>query len=227
MSKHTVCGGANLLEGVLFTGLIAYCLQFGQYSAARVMDKDFGSEFSPCTQGIDELWYLFLVPAAAVSWSGLFTPRHSQLAWMAFHGCLAYAVNYALTQSGADNDVNNFVSAAVVTFSAGLVSRFSGRQAVSNAVAGLYCLLPGAYLVRSISSAGVSDNFLMDIIQKAVVIGMGSWTGTVMCSPTILGTTTGILNQQVGTREQSAKTDAPHHKRAQSSQVIGETLLFF
>ena len=34
MSKHTVAGGADLLEGILFTGLIAYFLQFGKYVAA-------------------------------------------------------------------------------------------------------------------------------------------------------------------------------------------------
>ena len=144
MSRNTVCGGANLLEGVLFTGLIAYFLQFGQYCAAVLMDKEGDSSFLPCSNGINEYWYLLFVPLAALSWSGLFTPTYRQLPWMCYHGCLAFGVNYALVKAGANDHVNNFVSASAITFSAGLVSRFTGRQAISNAVAGLYCLLPGA-----------------------------------------------------------------------------------
>lgn len=144
MSRNTVCGGANLLEGVLFTGLIAYFLQFGQYCAAMFMGKERSSAFDPCSRGISEYWYLLFVPLAALSWSGLFTPKYRQLPWMCYHGCLAYAVNYGLTKAGANEEVNNFVSALAITFSAGLISRFTGREAISNAVAGLYCLLPGA-----------------------------------------------------------------------------------
>lgn len=227
MSKNTVCGGANLLEGVLFTGLIAYFLQFGQYCAAVLMEKNLASRFAPCSNGISQWWYLFFVPAAALSWSGLFTPKYSQLGWMCFHGTLAYAVNWGLSKAGANENLNNFVSAAVVTFSSGLLSRFTGRQAVANAVAGLYALLPGAYLVRSIAAVSVNDSFFMDIIQKSVVIGMGSWSGTMLCSPTVLGTTGGLHQQMKLAEDTPSKHDAPHHTRAKSDQIFGDTLLFF
>jgi uncharacterized membrane protein YjjB (DUF3815 family) len=230
MSKNTLCGGANLLEGVLFTGLIAYFLQFGQYCAAQIMEKEVGSTFASCTHGIDEYWYLLFVPAAAISWSALFTPKYENVPIMAFHGCLAYAVNWALSYAGTNENLNNFVSASCITFSAGLVSRFTGRQAVGNAVAGLYCLLPGAYLVQSITNVAVSDNFFVDIIQKAVITGMGSWTGTILCSPIVLGTTTGILDQQVSHADVSghSKDGATHHKRVRSDMsATNSTLLFF
>ena len=72
----------------------------------------------------------------------------------------------------------------------------------------------------------------MDIIQKAVVIGMGSWSGTVLCSPTVLGTTIGILHQQVVTREEHHDGDAStrhlhSRSRGRSDQIFGDTLLFF
>lgn len=232
MSRNAVCGGANLLEGVLFTGLIAYFLQFGQYFAAMLTENDRGSDFPPCSNGINQLWYLFFVPAAALSWSGLFTPKYRQLPWMAYHGCLAYAVNWGLARAGANENLNNFVSASAITFSAGLISRFTGREAISNAVAGLYCLLPGAYLVRSIVNVTVGDSFFLDIISKAVLIGMGSWTGTVLCSPTVLGTTIGILHQQTKQHDDETQPSDPegrhHHSRSRArSDQIFDTLLFF
>ena len=74
---------------------------------------------------------------------------------MALHGCLAYGVNYALALAGTDGNLNNFASATVVALSAGIVSRFTGRQAVGNTVAGLYVLAPGAYLVKSLYSTNI------------------------------------------------------------------------
>lgn len=195
MSKHTVTGGADFLEGILFTGLIAYFLQIGQYCATVVMGK-VGSEFSTCSSGIDPYWYLLLVPLASLSWSGLFTPRKRDLVPMMLHGCLAYGVNYGLSRTSAGTNVNNFVSACAITTSAGITSRFTGRQAVGNTVAGLYVLLPGAYLVNSIFYATALDNvFFFEIVQKSVIIGIGAWTGSVLCSPTLLGTTSGLMHQ--------------------------------
>lgn len=241
MSRNTVCGGANLLEGIMFTGLIAYFLQFGQYVAASIMEVDHSSaSFPSCSNGIQEYWYIPLVPLAATSWSILFTPKYKSILPMAFHGTLAFGVNFGLSKVGVAGDVNNFVSAAIVTFSAGIFSRFTGHQAVGNSVAGLYVLLPGAYLVRSIGSASVDGNFFMDIIQKAVVIGMGSWSGTILCSPTILGTTAGILHQQIGSprnllHRQKSKDSArrmskkkSRHSRIQSDMSdVNNTLLYF
>ena len=53
MSKHTVTGGADFLEGILFTGLIAYFLKFGQYTAVSIMGDPDNSEFLQCKHGID------------------------------------------------------------------------------------------------------------------------------------------------------------------------------
>lgn len=238
MSKNTVCGGANLLEGILFTGLIAYFLQFGQYVAASIMEVEASSSFATCSHGIDELWYILLVPLAAASWSILFTPKYKSILLMAFHGTLAFGVNFAMTKSGAQGDVNSFVSAATITFSAGMISRFTGRQAVGNSIAGLYVLLPGAYLVKSIGTASVDESFFVDIIQKAVVIGMGSWAGTILCSPTVLGTTAGILHQQISSPKQmfsgprskimKGKGKKARHVRIRSEMSdVNNTLLFF
>ena len=80
MSKHTVAGGADLLEGMLVTGLIAYFLRFGEFVASRILGQDGFTEFRPCTtRGVDPYWYILLVPIASLSWSGLFTPDYADL----------------------------------------------------------------------------------------------------------------------------------------------------
>ena len=56
MGKHTVTGGADFLEGVFFTTLIAYCLKFGQYSALKTLGTPTDDEYMKCTKGISE-WY--------------------------------------------------------------------------------------------------------------------------------------------------------------------------
>jgi uncharacterized membrane protein YjjB (DUF3815 family) len=115
---------------------------------------------------------------------------------MTFHGCLAFAVNFGMGKLNVDNNLNNFVSALAVTFSAGIFSRFSGRQAVGNAVGGLYVVLPGAYLVSSLYSNELTNDFFADITVRSVIIGIGAWTGSILCSPTVLGTTRGLSTQQ-------------------------------
>lgn len=97
---------------------------------------------------------------------------------MALHGCLAYGVNYGLSQAGADENVNNFVSACLITLSSGVVSRFTGRQAVGNTVAGLYVLLPGAYLVTSLFSAQIGT-----CVPTLLVLSRGTWPWDVTHSP--------------------------------------------
>jgi hypothetical protein len=60
MSKHTVVREADLIEGVLFTGLIAYFLRFGQYvavvasSAMGDEDAPTTTKFATCTHLIEE-----------------------------------------------------------------------------------------------------------------------------------------------------------------------------
>ena len=195
MSKHTVAGGADLLEGILFTGLIAYFLKIGQYAAAQILG-DSPKIFLGCSHGIDKLWYFLFLPLAAVSWSGIFMPNYNDLPLMGLHGVLAYGVNWGLSRTHQNANFNNFISSLCVTLSAGIISRFSGRQAVGNTVAGLYVLLPGAYLVDALYSSGSDGGLFIEILLSAVIIGIGAWTGTMLCSPTLLGTTHGLLMQK-------------------------------
>jgi len=76
---------------------------------------------------------------------------------MAYYGVLAYMVTWAC-KTKLSSDVTLFLAAMCVTLSAGLVSRFTGRQAMGNTVAGLYVLSPGAYLVNELIDA-LSLNF--------------------------------------------------------------------
>jgi hypothetical protein len=70
---------------------------------------------------------------------------------------------------------------------------FTGRQAIANTVAGIYILLPGSYLVSSSYTGSVDSNFITDALRMSIVIGVGGWTGTILCSPALLG---GLLWQQ-------------------------------
>ena len=128
----------------------------------------------------------------AVAWSGLFNPNYFDLPIMAAHGVLGYLVSWQFNKDASNLQVNNFLAAMVVTLSAGIISRFTGRQALGNTVAGLYVLLPGAYLVTRVYSDRI-DGFLWQIIQRAIIIGIGGWTGTVLCTPTLLGINKGLM----------------------------------
>lgn len=107
-------------------------------------------------------WNILLVPVSAVAWSGLFNPQYLEIPFMACHGVLGWMVS--LQFKNVSSDLNNFLAAATVTFSAGVISRFSGRQALGesifhtgiqyfvfvshlcfsgNTLAGLYVLMPG------------------------------------------------------------------------------------
>lgn len=205
MGKHSVCGSADFLEGLLYTGLIAYCLKVGQLGAVRITNKE-TSENLTCNNSIDELWYLLLVPAAALSWSGLFNPDYDDLPWMTFHGVLAYAIIWACSRGTIPESVSLFLAALSVTFSSGLVSRFTGRQALGSTVAGLYVLVPGAFLVESLFTE-LTFNFMGPVILNAAIIGTGAWAGTILCSPTLLGTTTALLKKRTGSTGPSVRRD--------------------
>lgn len=112
---------------------------------------------------------------------------------MAFHGCLAYVVGWALQKTSVNSDLALFVAAMSVTLSSGLVSRWTGRQAIGNTVAGLYVLVPGAYMVSQLFTSG-SLNFLGYIVIRSAIIGLGAWAGTILCSPTVLGANNGLVH---------------------------------
>jgi uncharacterized membrane protein YjjB (DUF3815 family) len=219
MSKHTVAGGADLLEGILFTCLIASFLKFGQNCAATIMGESDNMAFLQCTNGIDTQWYFFFLPIAAISWSGLFEPNYRDLPLMGFHGVLAYLADWAVSHIFESEYLNNFISSMSVTMSAGIISRFTGRQGVGNTVAGIYVLTPGAYLVNTLFSDNMSSVFFTDIILHAVVLGLGAWTGTMLCSPTLLGTTRGLL-LALKRPILGAKSGASHRENSKSNAML-------
>lgn len=204
MSKNLVTGSARLLQGILFTGLISYSLKFGLAIAFRIM---FGTSSASdivyadiinSVHGISHKWFPLILPFAATAWSGLFRPSYEDLPLMACHGMLAFSLNYA----GAPM----FLAAMCVTFSAGIISRFTGREALGNTLAGLYALVPGTYMVRALLSPD-RVGFVENVLFNAGSIGLGGWTGTILCSPTILGKSSGLhgwaLNRR-GKKKQQA-----------------------
>jgi len=189
MSKNIVTGTARMCEGLLFTGLISHNIRFGLITAFRIMHgfhQPLPRDVSPFLlsfHGIHKLWYLLLLPLASFAWSGLFRPSYVDLPAMMFHGMLAFLLNMV--------GVPSFAAAMCVTFSAGIMSRFTGREALGNTLAGLYALVPGVYMVRGMLSATTSS-FLESVVTEAAAIGLGAWTGTILCSPTILGKSSGM-----------------------------------
>ena len=195
MSKHTVPGGADLIEGIVFTGLIAMSLRFGQQAAIKIFGPaEDGHVYGNCRGGIDELWYILFVPVSSVAWAIMFNPNYRDLLPMSIHGCLAFSISYGLSLTGATNNMNLFIAASAVSFSAGIYSRFNGRQSVGNTVTGIYVLVPGAYLARRFFE-GTGPTAYMDVSLRGIIIGLGCWTGYIFCSPTVLGSTMTLLFQ--------------------------------
>ena len=210
MSKNSVMGAANFLEGILYTGLIAYFLRLGRATAASIWRQQTSEQnavFTECKHGVNQLWYLLFVPLAAIGWSGLFNPNYRALPLMALHGILAYLVSWALGYTVLHPDLALFVAALSVTLSSGLVSRVSGRQALGNSVAGLYVLVPGAYMVEKLFTSGSID-FMGEITVRSAIIGLGAWTGTILCSPTVLGANNGLVHL-LKVQRPDATSDAP------------------
>jgi uncharacterized membrane protein YjjP (DUF1212 family) len=182
MSKNIVTGTTRWMEGIMFTGLISYSLKFGLDMAFRLVGKGVPhanySSMLECGAGISPAYFPLILPLAAAAWSGLFRPSAADLPLMTFHGMLAFCLSWA----GAPL----FVAAMVVTFSAGIVSRFTGKEALGNTLSGLYALVPGTYMVRALLSPSRA-NFIESVLFAASAIGLGGWTGSLLCSPTILG----------------------------------------
>jgi uncharacterized membrane protein YjjP (DUF1212 family) len=210
MAKHSVAGSADFLQGLLYTTLISFFLRVGQLCAEIITGRE--SPSKACEGTINEAWYVILVPLAAMSWSGLFNPEYYDLPWMTFHGILAYVITWACNKGDINPQVALFLAAFGVTFSSGLVSRFTGRQAMGNTIAGLYVLVPGAYLVNALFSR-ISFDFVGPVIVNAAIIGTGAWAGTIFCSPTIVGTTAARLRKGVVVSRVLSRNDlsGEHH----------------
>jgi uncharacterized membrane protein YjjP (DUF1212 family) len=223
MSRHTLAGGADFLEAFLFTGLIASFLKFGQVIATSIMGGEEAIDLAAtqCKLPIGEYWYFVLLPISTVMWAYSFMPQRSDLASMALHGILSYSVYYGMDKATGHLTLSTFVAALSVTFSAGIVSRFTGRQALGDTVTGLYALVPGAYLARGLFAAAASNSMspdlLYNIIANSVVIGLGAWSGTILCSPTILGTNRGLINQS---RSSHNRRDLRHSATMEASPML-------
>lgn len=171
MSKHTISGCADLIEAIIFTGLIAYFLKFG-LSFAELLLGEVGidDKWNTCENPIDKKWHFLLVPITSLSWAILFTPPYQDLPLMTFHGMLGYVVYWAVERSSAKTGLATFVAAACATSAASLVSRFTGRQALGDSITGLYVLLPGSYLARGLFTAAENNVIDGKILTNIVVV---------------------------------------------------------
>ena len=187
MSKHSLAGTADLVEALLFTALIAYFLKFGQYIAAVIMSSP-AHQFLGCDNPISQLYYILLVPISALAWSVQFLPKYRDLPVMTLHGVASFAISWGLDQASNIGTFKSFFAASIVTFSAGIYSRFTGKHSVANTMAGLYVLVPGAYAVKSyfgiantnLEGSMFTSQILATIVTRAVIIGLGAWTGMMM-----------------------------------------------
>jgi uncharacterized membrane protein YjjB (DUF3815 family) len=219
-------GGADFMEAFLFTGLIASFLKFGQFLAGTILGGKPALELASteCNDPISETWYFLWLPLSAFMWAYQFQPRVSDLLSMTLHGILSFCVYYVIDKStDGQETLSTFCAALSVTLSAGFVSRFTGRQALGDTVTGLCALVPGAYLAQGLFEAATSNKMSPDltytIIVNSVVIGLGAWSGTILCSPTILGTNHGLINQN------KSSHDVRHVRHSNSMEA--SPMLFF
>jgi uncharacterized membrane protein YjjB (DUF3815 family) len=233
MSKHTVSGAADLIEAILFTGLIAYFLKFGLSIADMVSrEESIGEKWNTCQNPIDTRWYFLLVPITSVSWAMLFKPLYRDLPFMSLHGIFGYTVYWSVNNSSDRSGLATFVAAACVTSAASIVSRFTGRQALGDSLTGLYVLLPGAYLARGLLSATednvIDGKILTDIVVIATTIGLGGWTGSTLFSPIILGTNQGLLKRFVSIQNsEKRKRQNIYKPSTYGYEAEKEAILFF
>jgi uncharacterized membrane protein YjjP (DUF1212 family) len=207
LSKNAVAGSADFMEAILYTSVITTFLKLGQGTASLIFGEDgsFADSSLDCSDPVNSYWLFLLVPLGALAWTGGFNPDYNELPMMAFHGILVFGVNWALEQQGKiDSKSSLFISAMSVSLSAGLVSRFTGRQALGNTFAGLYVLVPGVYLVDNLFT-GNSTDFIGEVVYNSLLIGVGAWSGTIFCAPIILGTTAGL--ERLGASTRSEKKD--------------------
>lgn len=170
MTKHTISGGADLIEAIIFTGLIAYFLKFGLGFAELVLGEEgIDEKWNTCERPIDTRWYFLFVPITSISWALLFQPPYRDLPLMGLHGVLGFVVYWAVEQASGKTGLATFVAAASVTSAASIVSRFTGRQALGDTVTGLYVVLPGSYLARGLFSAA-EDNVIDGKILTNIVV---------------------------------------------------------
>ena len=228
MKGNTISGAADFVEAVIFTGLVTISLSFGFGSSLNILNAEYDQIYDSCDLPINQMWYFFIVPVAALAWSGSFNPHHSDLFGMAFHGTLAFAVNFAMDKAQVNTNFNLFIASLALSFSASAVSRFTGKQAIANILAGIYVLVPGAYLILNFNDQGDTLAYT-EVGIRGIVIGMGIWIGGLICSPMILGTTDALVRQSQeklrsrGMSGSFSETGSLVHKK----DPLAETVLSF
>jgi uncharacterized membrane protein YjjB (DUF3815 family) len=202
MSKNTMSGSSDLIEALIFSFLISMSIIFGLSTAENIMgiEESDSLGYMDCGQPLPELWFILVIPFASLGWAAGFKPAHRDLPLMAVHGIIAYMVSYAVERAAGNSYISSFVAALTTSTVAGLVSRFTGRQALGDTFTGLFALVPGIYITEGIFAFALDNEdvdvsaLFFNLVLKAVVIGVGSWCGTLLCAPTNLGTNAGILN---------------------------------
>ena len=149
MSSQILSGAADLIEAVVFSFLISASLGLGLFVAETIMrvpaaESSIGRggdvleerDYLRCVDAVDERWYYLVVVLASVSWPTLFKPQHKDLSLMVVHTILAYVVNYFVEKGTGLSYLALLVAAFVLSSSAALVSRFTGRQSLTDVYAG-------------------------------------------------------------------------------------------
>lgn len=201
MSKNTMSGSSDLIEAIIFSFLISMSILFGLGAAENIMGIQQADShgYMDCGYPLPEPWFLLILPLASLGWAAGFKPAYRDLPLMTVHGIIAYVVSYAVEHATNDSYIASFVAALTTSTVAGLVSRFTGRQALGDTFTGLFALVPGIYITEgffafALGKAEDISALFFNLVLKAVVIGVGSWCGTLLCAPTNLGTNIGILN---------------------------------
>lgn len=202
MSKNIVTGAARIFEGILLTGVVSYSIKFGLDFASRLLS---GHTLPPTSysnmlvsaHGISIKWFPLILPLTTTAWSTLFWPECKDLPLMSLHGILAFSLNMA--------GMPTFFAAMCVTFSAGVISRLFGRGELGMTLAGLYALVPGTYMAATLLGPNKS-NFVEGVLTAAATIGVGGWTGTLLCSPTILGKTSDLHGWSFNSKKDSRES---------------------
>ena len=203
MSRNKMSGSSDLIEALIFSFLISMSIFFGLFTAESIMGIDQAEEaaYMECGQPLSQLWFILILPLASLAWAAGFRPARVDLPLMATFGVLSFVISWAVENVSNNGFLGSFVAALTTSTVAGVVSRFTGRQALGDTFTGLFALVPGIYVIEGLFAAatggGYEDgSFFITLILKAVIIGVGSWCGTLLCAPTHLGTNTGILSSQ-------------------------------
>jgi uncharacterized membrane protein YjjB (DUF3815 family) len=191
---------AHLIEAIISSFLIATSIMTGLFTAERIMgvNESDEAEYMDCNDPISELWFFLVAPIVSTGWAAGFLPLYWDMPLMALHGTMAFAVSWAVECASNESCLASFVAALTTSTVAGLLSRFTGRQALGDTFTGLYALVPGICITEGFSALAMGNNdadetiLFFNLLLKSVTIAVGAWFGTLLCATTYLGTNAGI-----------------------------------